>query len=82
MNTAKKILVDENKMMELVLTDSKLGWWRIDFEHQIYTISNNIRILLGLKDQHIPIAVFLQMIRLDFREKIVKDLNFIDKLYN
>ena len=82
MNTANKTLVDENKMMELVLTDSKLGWWKIDFEHQIYIISNNIRILLGLKDHHIPIVVFLQMIRLDFREKIVKDLKFIDELYN
>ena len=74
--------IDENQVLELVLNDAKIGWWRIDYENKVCILSNNIRISLGLVSQYIPLENFYQMIRSDFRERIVNDLEIARELYN
>ena len=82
MKDLEKRFVTEQKMMELVLTDLKIGWWKIDFKKNVYSVSNNIRIQLGLEDQNIPFELFFEMIRPDYRAKITKELKDIEELYS
>ena len=82
MNDFKNVYIDENQILELVLNDAKMGWWRIDYKNQVCILSNNIRISLGLESQYIPLETFHQMIRADFRERIAKDFKIVRELYN
>lgn len=76
------LLREEEYIMQSILEDSKIGWWKVDYEKQIYTISDNLRELLEMSECIVPFAVFRQMIREDFRTRVIKEMETIRELYH
>ena len=82
MNTVDRQLTQDNKMMELILADAGIGWWKTDSVRNVSMISENIRRALDLSDSMVSNEILLGMIREDFKMRIAKDMETIAEQYN
>lgn len=78
----EKQLSEENEMIRAVLTDAGIGWWKADYQAEVYLISDNLRDVLGLTRSFVSFKEFVQMIREDFRMRVEDEIENIAERYN
>ncbi len=78
----EKQFSEENEMVRAVLTDAGIGWWKADYQTEVYFISDNLRDVLGLTGTSVSFKEFGQMIREDFRMRVEDEIENIAERYN
>lgn len=63
----------EEERSRLVLENAQLGWWEADFVRGIFTCSDFLIHLFGIKTEELSFADFRQMIREDYRNRITSE---------
>lgn len=71
-NNAQKDSERLNFLMQL----AKIGWWEADLKNEVYTYSDFIAETLGINYNSCPFSLFHDMIREDFRSRVINELIF------
>jgi len=66
---------NEKEILNLILEDTKTGWWVKDDNRPIITISDFIRKQLSLPTNELTYEGFIKMVRDDYRDRILRELS-------
>jgi len=61
-----------DNMLNQILTDLNVGWWKINFANRQIHFSDFAKDLLKLNSNDIPLDDFLNMVRKDYREGLLQ----------
>lgn len=81
LNTVDLQLFEEKKTIDRILTDLKIGWWKVDHEKKGYVLSDIAVKMLKLDSNIIRFKTFTEMIREDYRARIMKEIENIENQY-
>lgn len=66
------IAIDNEQVLISLLNELKAGWWIRDDKNQILILSDFIQELIGWNSDLIPFDSFMNMIRKDYRERLIE----------
>ncbi len=62
--------MNENEIIQRVLSDARLGWWKADFKRRTYIFSDYLRELFSFSQNEVPFEEFISYVRPDFRDRL------------
>lgn len=76
-----KELPEENQLLQSILADAKIGWWKADYEHQLYIISDFIKDTFRLTSNRICFDEFQYIVREDYKTRIAMEIENIQNQF-
>lgn len=73
----KQNITEEAGLIQRILEENKIGWWKADYREQMYYFSANIKRITGLAHNTLSFKDFKNIIREDFRLRIIKEIDNI-----
>ena len=74
-----KILANETRILNSILTDAGMGWWKTDGKLRYFVLSDFLKDLFGLADNRIYFKDLIGMLREDYRGRILEKSYKADK---